>query len=89
MTDVACAGCRRWPCACRRTVSESDLLALQGHAIVTNDLPLKYLCYEALGFSRVGFEPVTVGERRRAIGSCAARLESMRLTRTALREVAP
>jgi len=89
MTDVACAGCRRWPCACRRTVSESDLLRLQGHAIATNDLPLKYLCYEALGFSRVGFEPVTVGERRRAIGSCAARLESMRLTGTALREVAP
>jgi len=68
-------------------ISESDLLALQAHAIATNDNPLKYLCYEALGFSRIGFEPVTVGERARAIGSCAAVLEAMRLVGAQLRTV--
>lgn len=66
-------------------ISESDLLVLQAHAIATNDNPLKYLCYEALGFSRVGFEPVTVGERRRAIGSCAVILEAMQLMGTEMR----
>lgn len=71
-----------------QTITETLILALQGHAIVTGDQALRALAWAALGrSSRYAFEPVTAEERRLAVESCAARLESMRLAGEELRVV--
>lgn len=61
-------------------LTEPQLLALQAHAMATNDSKLLYNVWHALGHcQRVAFEPVTVREQREAQRFCADRLEAMAL----------
>lgn len=69
------------------TLTEAEILALQGHAIATSDIKLKWLAYAALGLSRVGFGPVLEGERRQAMQGCADQLEMMQAMGVKLRTV--
>ncbi len=61
-------------------ITDVQILVLQGHAIATNDADLRYTAYAALGHdARIGMEPLTDADIRRAREKCANRLEMMRL----------
>jgi hypothetical protein len=62
------------------SVTTAHLLALQAHAIATNDQGLRYDTYDALGFCvRYGAQPLEPWERERALARCKQAAEMIGL----------
>lgn len=67
-------------------ITDSDIYALQAHAIATSDMHLRATTYTALGYSsRYAFEPATRGEVTKARQACADAIEMMALMGAPLR----